>query len=152
METFKKLTYHLIWGVNLRYCCNYWPYVDVLISFHRKGFCWLNNHKCNARDQASDVMLRKWFCVKNLRRHAIDNHSRDLQASNWARLSIKPGRTTRSKRQLFDLSKNQRWKREAELSSSSLTLGAALPQHKGGQSLSGLPRYKRTFTTPRGVL
>ena len=44
------------------------------------------NHKCNARDhQASDVVLRKYFCVKNLRRHVIENHSRDLQASNSAK-------------------------------------------------------------------
>ena len=30
-------------------------------------------------------MLRKYFCVKNLRRHVIDNYSRDLQASNCAK-------------------------------------------------------------------
>ena len=42
--------------------------------------------KCNARDQVSDGMLRKYFCVKNLRQpHAIVNHSRDLQASNCAK-------------------------------------------------------------------
>ena len=48
------------------------------------------------------------YCVKYLRRHLIDNHRRDLQASNCARVSIKPGRATRSKRQLLELSKNQR--------------------------------------------
>ena len=42
------------------------------------------NNKCNTRDQTSDVKLRKYFCVKNLCRHVIDNHSRDLQASNYA--------------------------------------------------------------------
>ena len=41
--------------------------------------------KCNARDQVSDGMLRKYFCVKNLYCHAIGNHSRDLQASNCAK-------------------------------------------------------------------
>ena len=70
------------------------------------------NKICNARDQASDVVLRKWFCVKCLRCLVIDNHSRDLQASNCGRVSIKPGRATRSKRQLLKLYKNQRLKRE----------------------------------------
>ena len=57
-------------------------------------------HKCNARDQVNDVVLRKLLCVKNLRCHVIDNHSRDLQASNCARVSVKPGGATRNKRQL----------------------------------------------------
>ena len=64
-------------------------------------------NKCNARDQASNVVLRKLLCVKYLRRHVINNHSRDFQASNCARVSIKSGRATRSKRQLLELSKNQ---------------------------------------------
>ena len=55
--------------------------------------------------QASDVMLRKLLPVKNLRIHVIDNHSRDLLASNCARVSIKPGRATTSKRQLLKISK-----------------------------------------------
>ena len=81
----------------------------VFISFHRRGLSWLKqNNRCNSRDQTSDVVLRKLLCVKNLRRHVIDNHSRDLQASNCARVSIKPGGATRSKRQLLELSKNQR--------------------------------------------
>ena len=76
--------------------CSYW------IQFHRKDFSWLKqNNKCNARDQASDFVLRKLLCVKYLRRQVIDNHSRDLQASNCARESIKPARATRSKRQLL---------------------------------------------------
>ena len=88
--------------------------VCVCVSFHRKGFSWLKqNNKCNARDQASDVVLRKLFCVKYLRRHVINNHIRDLQASNYARVSIKPGKATRSKTQLLELSKNQRQKCEA---------------------------------------
>ena len=45
------------------------------------------------------------YCVKYLRRHLIDNHRRDLQASNCARVSIKPGRATRNTRQLLKLSK-----------------------------------------------
>ena len=53
--------------------------------------------------QASDVLLRKLFCVKNLRFHVIVNYSRDLQASNCARVSSKPGKATRSKTQLLKL-------------------------------------------------
>ena len=73
--------------------------VCVCISFPRKGFSWLKqNSKCNARDQVSDVVLRKLPCVKYLRRHVIGNHSRDLQASNCARVSFEQGRATISKR------------------------------------------------------
>ena len=57
--------------------------------------------------QASDVVLRKLLCVKNLHLHIIVNHSRDLLASNCARVSLKLGRAMRSKRQLLKLSKNQ---------------------------------------------
>ena len=77
--------------------------VCVFISFHRRGFSWLKqNNKCNARDQASDVVL------KYIHHHIIDNHSRDLQASNCARVSIKLGAATRVKRQLLNVSENQR--------------------------------------------
>ena len=39
-------------------------FVCVCISFHHKDFSWLKqNNKCNARDQASDVMLRKLLSV-----------------------------------------------------------------------------------------
>ena len=39
----------------------------------------------NSGDHASDVVLRKHFCVKNFCRHVIDNYSRDLQTSNCAK-------------------------------------------------------------------
>ena len=55
--------------------------------------------------QISDVVLRKLLHVKNLRLYVIDNHGRDLLASNCARVSIKPSKATRSKRQLLKLSK-----------------------------------------------
>ena len=55
--------------------------------------------------QASDVVLRKLFRVKNLRLHVIDNHSKDLLASDCARVLIKPGKAARSKRQLLKHSK-----------------------------------------------
>ena len=87
----------------------FWANMCVFISFHRKDFSWLKqNNKCDARDQVSDVVLRKLLCVKYLHHHVIDNHSRDLQVSNCARVSIKLGRATRSKRQLLELSENQR--------------------------------------------
>ena len=43
------------------------------------------NRKCIVRNQASDVVLRKYFCVKNFCCQVIDNHSRDFQASNSAK-------------------------------------------------------------------
>ena len=83
--------------------------VCVFISFHRRGFsCLKQNNKCNGRDQASDDVLRKSLCVKYIHHHIIRNHSRDPQASNCARVSIKPGGATRNKRQLLELSENQR--------------------------------------------
>ena len=93
----------VIWTLLLFFC------VCVFIPFHRRGFSWLKqNNKCNARDQASDVMMRKLLCVKYFRRHVIENHSRDLQASNCARVSIKLGRAMWSKRQLLNFLKTNR--------------------------------------------
>ena len=63
--------------------------IDVMPEIRPTMLCWGN------------------YCVKYLRRHVINNHSWDLQASNCARVSIKPGRTRKSKRQLLELSKNQ---------------------------------------------
>ena len=63
-----------------------WVVVFVFISFHSKGLHLTEqNNKCNARDQVSDVLQRKYFRVKNLCRHVISNHSRDLQARNCAK-------------------------------------------------------------------
>ena len=63
-----------------------WVVVFVFISFHSKGLHLTEqNNKCNARDQVSDVLQRKYFRVKNLCRHVINNHSRDLQARNCAK-------------------------------------------------------------------
>ena len=80
----------------------------VCISFDHKCFSWLKqDNKCSARDQASNVALKKLLCVKYLCCLIIDNHSRDLQASNCARVSSKPSRDTRSKIKLLKISKNQ---------------------------------------------
>ena len=97
------------------------------------------NSICNVRGQASDVVLRKWLCVKYLCRHIINNHSRDLQASNCARGSIKLGRATRNKRQLLKLSKSPMVKVRSIATFLLTKLRAVLLQHKGGQPLSGLP-------------
>ena len=60
--------------------------VFVFIYFHRKGFSWLNKTiNVMSEVQVRDGMLRKYFCVKNLCHHVIDNHSRDLQTSNCAK-------------------------------------------------------------------
>ena len=105
--------------------------VCMFISFHRRGCSLLKqNNKCNARDQTSDVVMRKLLCVKYLHGHVIDIHSRDCQASSYARKSIKPGGATRSKRKLLELSISPRQKCDASLPSSSLTSGAFLPQTK----------------------
>ena len=83
--------------------------VCVCISVHHKGFSWLNRTTDVLPDiQASDAVLRKLLCVKNLCLHVIDNHIRDLLASNCARVPIKPSRAAKSKRQLLKISKNQR--------------------------------------------
>ena len=85
---------------------NYRSYVCVCISLHRKGFSWLKRKMYVLPDmQASNIVLRELLQVKNLRLHAIDNHSRDLLASNCAKVSIKPDKAARSKRQLLKLSK-----------------------------------------------
>ena len=85
--------------------------VCVFVFFHRKGFSWLkqnNRCKCNGRDQCGDVVPRKSICVKYIHRHIIANHSRVLQATNCARVSIKPGADTRNNRHLLNLCENQR--------------------------------------------
>ena len=49
--------------------------VCVFISFHRRGFSWLKqSNKCNAKDQANDVVLRKSLCVKYFHHHITANH------------------------------------------------------------------------------
>ena len=54
--------------------------VCVFISFHHKSFSWLNK-TINVVPvvQVSDGMLRKYFCIKYLCRHVIDNHSRTFK-------------------------------------------------------------------------
>ena len=116
--------------------------VSVFISFNRKGFSWLNK-TINARDQACDVVLRKYFCVKNVCRRVIDNHSWDLQPSKCESVSIKPGRPMRSKRQLLNfLNPTVKARSIATFLLSNLTSRSASAQ---GQILT-------ICTTPRGVL
>ena len=76
--------------------------VCVFISFHHKGFWWPNKTvNVMPEVQVNDRMLRKYFCVEYLCRYIIDHHSRDLQAGNYSKESIKPGKAMRSKRQFF---------------------------------------------------
>ena len=51
-------------------------FVCMFISFH------LNKTNVMSEFQVSDNILQKYFCVKNLCRHVINNHSRSPQASN----------------------------------------------------------------------
>ena len=85
-------------------------YVGVCISFYRKGFSWLNKaKKCNARVQVSDGMLRKYFCIKYLCRHIINNHSRTLQAENCAKeYLLNRVKSREVKESSYKLSKTQR--------------------------------------------
>ena len=59
--------------------------VYMFISFHHKGFSWVNN-TINVMPQIRPAML-PWgnFFVKKLCCHIIDNHIRVLQTSNCAK-------------------------------------------------------------------
>ena len=60
--------------------------VCVCVSFHRRGFSWLNKTiNVMPEVQVSDGMLQKYFCVKYLCRHVLDNHNRNLQVVNCAK-------------------------------------------------------------------
>ena len=60
--------------------------VCVFISFHRKGFSRLKKTINEVPEvKVSNCMLRRYFFVNYLCRHVIDNHCRNLQASNWAK-------------------------------------------------------------------
>ena len=72
-------------------CGRVW--VCVFISFHRKGLSWLNKTNVVPEVQVSDGMMRKYLYQVPLS-HVIDNHNRNVQAGNCAKLS--KGRATRS--------------------------------------------------------
>ena len=92
------------------------------------------------------------YCVKYLRRHLIDNHLRDLQASNCARVSIKPGRATRNTRQLLKLSKRPTVKARS-IATFPLTNLESRPATAQRRTVTKwTATYKRTVTTPKGVL
>ena len=124
--------------------------VCVCISVHRKGFSWLNRTLDVLPDiQTSEFVLRKLFRDKNLRLHVIDDHSRDLLASNCARVSIKSGRAARSKRQLLKLSETN------SKSANHSYLPPHLPREPSCRSTrptvtKKTATYRWTVTTPRG--
>ena len=60
-------------------------YVCVYLLLSKRLLLTEQNNKSNAKDQICDVVLRKYSCVKNLCRHVIDNHSKDLITSNCAK-------------------------------------------------------------------
>ena len=92
------------------------------------------------------------YCVKYLRRHLIDNHRRDLQASNCARVSIKPSRATRNTRQLLKLSKRPTVKARS-IATFPLTNLESRPATAQRRTVTKwTATYKRTVTTPKGVL
>ena len=87
--------------------------VCVCISFHHKGF-WLNKANVVPEAQVSDGMLRKYFCVKCLCRHVIDNRSRNLQANNCAKeCQLNPVEPQKTKYNSEKLSNKQQQKRKA---------------------------------------
>ena len=92
------------------------------------------------------------YCVKYLRRHLIDNHRRDLQASNCARVSIKPGRATRNTRQLLKLSKRPTVKARSIATFPLTTLESRPATAQRRTVTKWTATYKRTVTTPKGVL
>ena len=110
------------------------------------------NNKCNARDQASDAVLRKLLCVKYVCRHVIDNHSRDLQASNCARVSIKPSRATRYKRQPLKIFKRPTAKARSTATFLLTNLGSRPAAVQRRTVTKWATTYKRTVTTPRRLL
>ena len=59
-------------------------YVCVFISFHRKGYSWLNKaiNVVPEFKSAMDGMLWKYFCIKDLR--VKDIHKNNLQAGSCA--------------------------------------------------------------------
>ena len=80
-------------------------YVCACVYF--LGFSWLNKSINVMPDtQVSDGMLRKYFGVKYLCRHVIDNHSRNLQASNGSQeCQLNQGRPQDVKDNSYKLSK-----------------------------------------------
>ena len=102
------LTYLLIYLLDCVCVCLF-----VFISCYCKGFSWLNKTINVMLNQVSDNMQRKYFCVKNLCRHVIGNHSRNLQASNCAKeFQLMRARPQEIKDNSNKLSRNQQLKRE----------------------------------------
>lgn len=72
-------------------------------------------NKYNARVQVNDVMLCKYFCIKDLCLHVKVIRRKNLQASNFVKEGkAKPGKATKNKKNSYKLSqKNNGKKREA---------------------------------------
>ena len=65
-------------------------------------------NKCNIRVQVSDGMLTKYFCMKYLCCHVIDNHSREPQAGKCAKeRQLNRAKPREVKSNSYKLSRNQ---------------------------------------------
>ena len=119
----------------------------VFISFH--CFSWLNK-TVNVMPEIRSAML-SWgnYCVKYLRRHLTD---RGLQASNCERVSIKPGRATRNTRQLLKPSKIPTVKARSIATYPLTNLDSRPATAQRRTVTKWTATYKRTVTTPKGVL
>ena len=82
----------------------------VFISFHCKDFSWLNKTivVLSPYASASDDMLRKHFCVKDLCFYFKGNHKKNLEADNCAKeCQINRVKTREVKGNSYKFSKNQ---------------------------------------------
>ena len=97
-------------GLIICYCVTWWLHTLCVCVFPStvKASGWTKT--INVMPGIRPAILR-WgnYSVSSslLHCHVIDNHSRDIQASNCARVSIKPGAAIKCKIELLELSKNQ---------------------------------------------
>ena len=120
-------------------------WVCMFISFLRKGFYWLSK-------AISDGMLRKFFCIKYLCCHVIDNYSRNLQTGNCANeCQINQAKPRKVKDNSYKLSKKPMVKVRS-IATFLLTNLGSRSEAAQGQTLSnchyterGDFNYRRTF-------
>ena len=87
--------------------------VCVYVSSHCKGFSWLNKTNVMPVFRSAMLCLGDQFCAKYLFCHVIDNHGRDLQASNCVKQCLlSRAKPQEVKDNSLKLSQNQRWNHE----------------------------------------
>ena len=83
--------------------------VCVCVSSHCKGFSWLNKTNVMPVFRSAMLCLGDQFCAKYLFCHVIDNHGRDLQASNCVKQCLlSRAKPQEVKDNSLKLSQNQR--------------------------------------------